>query len=316
MKSRQHSQANSRCLYASAKGFTLVELLVVIGIIALLISMLLPALNKARQQANNVDCMSRLRQMGESLSIYTSENRGLLPWGAIDRSETLDAASTYQAGKEDFTWWWFFTLGQIMNRNLIGSDGFVHQLSPVFTDKDVVDSSPVGGVPNYVNHYTCNERVFWSNNDIDTAPGASIQSQSSGNYVPQRTAAKLKPGNAFLIWDAPQCMDLQNNAYGLDTELDGNELTYGHYFDNLNNPAVTYTRACSPGLPSQSQNATIVKSIQRKYNADQSSYLNWVHLRFRHLGNTSMNALCVDGHVESRLVGYAMVTDFIVSSPY
>jgi prepilin-type N-terminal cleavage/methylation domain-containing protein/prepilin-type processing-associated H-X9-DG protein len=65
------------------KGFTLVELLVVIGIIALLIAILMPALSRAREQTQRVSCLSNQRQLGMALMMYVNENKGSFPFAAV-----------------------------------------------------------------------------------------------------------------------------------------------------------------------------------------------------------------------------------------
>lgn len=102
-------------------AFTLVELLVVIGIIALLIAILLPSLSRARQSAQAVACASNLRQLGLAMVNYTTDHKGQLPYSFIDR-------------------------GTVPSKNRVSWDDCLNRyLGGTFTDAQILDDRPTVG---------------------------------------------------------------------------------------------------------------------------------------------------------------------------
>ena len=99
---------------ADRAGFTLVELLVVIGIIALLIAILMPALSKAREQANAVKCLSNQRSLGGALVLFTNEHKGYLPKAWFNDSP-FPGGPKWQY--RDPMWGWDYILSTYLSRN-------------------------------------------------------------------------------------------------------------------------------------------------------------------------------------------------------
>ena len=82
-------------------GFTLIELLVVVAIIAVLIALLLPALNSARESARKVVCLSNLKQLGNGMALYATENNSILP--------SATEKNSYVPDGQDY---WFFLVSK------------------------------------------------------------------------------------------------------------------------------------------------------------------------------------------------------------
>ena len=104
------------------RAFTLVELLVVIGIIALLISILLPALGRARESANAVKCAANLRGIGQAIQLYVTENRQTFPASNFYRGLTIQGGAQTPS---------------------IPSQGYVHWSAYLFADKSRWDDDAI-----------------------------------------------------------------------------------------------------------------------------------------------------------------------------
>lgn len=144
---------------ARHNGFTLVELLVVIGIIAVLISILLPALNKAREAANRTVCLSNLHQIHAALAIYAATYKDKIPIGTYASSSNGAVAfgNNYFLSRSNN----FVILGWLYQAHILAGGG-----SP--TEKTTVNDNGSGRI------FYCpsaNTDPYHTFNNQDISPG-------------------------------------------------------------------------------------------------------------------------------------------------
>ncbi len=265
-------------------AFTLVELLVVIGIIALLIAILLPALNKARASANLIACQSNLRQIGLALSLYTNGNHGRVPY-AVGHNWSSD---------------WVTELSVMLGVNRPTETTWVR--SPVFRCPDLpgYSPSPVS--------YTVNGRIFSS-----LEPG-ELGELVDGVFRPwdstvfsgaQKLSSVKSLSSTAIVWDAPVYFDGNNwTTKGLNTRLDNwawSNAGQDYMVHGPNNAWASALWVPAGGIHLANRDMGGGSDWFTVRNANPNIVMHG--FRYRHLGNTACNLLFGDGHVESRRLG-------------
>lgn len=281
--------------FRRAVAFTLVELLVVIGIIALLVGILLPALGRARESANKLKCMSNLRTLGQGLFMYAVDNHGSLPYGFVANGEALYPSGTpaYAGESSD----WTTLLLNELAKKPVGYDAsqLTGTSNPGLRALFLCPSVGIEpSVQSFMTHYSCHPRIMPDLGSYDAyRPNPTLGLQPLKPYKLAKIkrpaeiaglfdATLFDPSNQAGQWIATAC------AFGLDKSRylsPKTALTDDYSLDPTMNAGqpVDLTPYAATGV--------------QNINTDGNN--NKANLRFRHGRDTQLNALMMDGHVET-----------------
>ena len=293
-------------------GFTLVELLVVIGIIALLISILLPSLARARQSATNVSCQANLRSIGQALLFYANDHKGKLPysgnarWGEIWTGQVTNYVGNQLRDTND-QW-----------GNVNGNH------TPILRCPDAPQEG-IGQAWNGGFHYTANTRAMpWFGDDGDGLKRGPNNVPTLSQPYPLATRDS---SSKMLLWDGPILP-----AFGWNAPTNNRPQMWWFFTWGYANPCSWTSWWADPDLGFTNRDAVVPPATDGNFNSTSTSSGQWIGLvnidggandypwgmdrvgfqRYRHMNNTSCNFLFFDGHVEARKIGEVRYRDLSI----
>jgi len=294
-------------------GFTLVELLVVIGIIALLISILLPALNRVRAQAQTVKCLSNLKQIGLAIVVYTNKNQGTLPYGFWD-GQGVAGFHPQDATTEASIDWATLLYGSVIKNigvtygDNAASDGgssqglFACPTANPFMGSQIARKMHYGSQP-----------VLMPNLDADDAYAqfiAGINPPVGAHKIfrrPMKISKIKRSAEIAMVWDAQQLMMTDGNSDAVSSGIDEDgvfrrqDVTWRQWNYLINDGKVNLGAA----IFANNYDPTFWAAAQNQSN-----------MRWRHRNNKAANFVFADGHAETRNLKFGIDAEIKVKNVY